>query len=150
MTDKNGIEIKTGSIVEITGSFFKTDNGLYYVEHSAGDPDWCGKDHYLHKISKAGKISKAKRSGAFWPLMACVSDRAKNAEARRWNAEHATIEVKAIANMTEVVELFKEKAARVIKEADQLAWHYGEESEYIKKQRVIARHYEAVAAGIEG
>lgn len=150
MMDKNGIEIKTGSIVEITGAYFKNDNGFYFVEHSAGDPDWCGKDHCLKKIGKNGKISKAKHVTGFWPIMVCVSDRAKGAAARRWNAENATIEVKTIANMTEVVELFKEKAARVIKEADQLAWHYGEESEYIKKQRVIARHYEAVAAAIEG
>ena len=29
MLDKNGIEIKTGDVVEITGAYFKNDNGLY-------------------------------------------------------------------------------------------------------------------------
>ena len=38
MLDKNGIEIKTGDVVEITGAYFKNDNGLYFVERSAGDP----------------------------------------------------------------------------------------------------------------
>lgn len=33
MFDKNGHEIKTGDIVEITGAYFKNDNGLYFVEY---------------------------------------------------------------------------------------------------------------------
>ena len=35
MLDKNGMEIKTGMVVEIKDAFFKNDNGLYFVEHSA-------------------------------------------------------------------------------------------------------------------
>lgn len=62
MLDKNGMEIKTGMVVEIKDAFFKNDNGLYFVEHSAGDPDWCGSDHSLRKISKRGKISQAKHN----------------------------------------------------------------------------------------
>ena len=61
MKDKNGIEIKTGMIVKISGAYFKNDNGLYYVDNSPGDPSWSGRDYSLHKISKAGKISTAKR-----------------------------------------------------------------------------------------
>ena len=57
MIDKNGIEIKTGMIVEITGAYFKNDNALYFVTNSPGDPSWCGSDHSLKRISKAGKIS---------------------------------------------------------------------------------------------
>ena len=40
MFDKNGHEIKTGDIVEITGAYFKNDNGLYFVDNSPGDPNW--------------------------------------------------------------------------------------------------------------
>ena len=58
MLDKNGIEIKTGDVVEITGAYFKNDNGFYYVEHSAGDPGWSGRDHSLRKISKRGKSAR--------------------------------------------------------------------------------------------
>lgn len=68
MLDKNGMEIKTGMVVEIKDAFFKNDNGLYFVEHSAGDPDWCGSDHSLRKISKRGKISQAKHNICFWPI----------------------------------------------------------------------------------
>ena len=60
MLDKNGVELRTGQIVKITGAYFKNDNGLYFVTHSPGDPGWCGSNYSLTKISKAGKISKAK------------------------------------------------------------------------------------------
>ena len=74
MLDKNGMEIKTGMVVEIKDAFFKNDNGLYFVEHSAGDPDWCGSDHSLRKISKRGKISQAKHNLCFWPIGIFISD----------------------------------------------------------------------------
>ena len=77
MLDKNGMEIKTGMVVEIKDAFFKIDNGLYFVEHSAGDPDWCGSDHSLRKISKRGKISQAKHNLCFWPIGIFISDRFK-------------------------------------------------------------------------
>ena len=85
MLDKNGVEIRTGCIVEITGAYFKNDNGLYFVQRSPGDPSWCGRDYSLKKISKAGKISKAKYSLCFWPIVSVVSDRWKTAEANAWN-----------------------------------------------------------------
>ena len=59
MTDKNGVEIKTGMVVRISGAYFKKDNGLYYVDSSPGDPSWCGKDHCLRKITRKGEISKS-------------------------------------------------------------------------------------------
>lgn len=34
MTDKNNRTMKTGDVVEITGAYFKNDNGLYFVEHT--------------------------------------------------------------------------------------------------------------------
>ena len=52
MLDKNGVEIKTGDIVEISGAYFKNDNGLYFVTHSPGDPTWSGRDYSLKRISK--------------------------------------------------------------------------------------------------
>ena len=152
MTDKNGIEIKTGAIVEITGAYFKNDNGLYYVANSPGDPNWCGADHSLHKISRAGKISKAKNNICFWPIFLTVNDRFKRAEAKRWNEENATIEVKTIPNMAEVVAHFIAEAeqfeARAYDQAFRLRW--GDDNETVKKNRRIAAHYRAVAAAIEG
>lgn len=148
MTDKNGVEIKTGNIVEITGAYFKSDNGLYFVESSPGDPNWCGKDYSLHKIGKSGKISTAKHHICFWPIGVYVSDRFKSAEARRWNREHATIEVKTIDNMAEVVARFREKAEVVAGRAQRAAWDFGEGAEIVREYEAIQAHYEAVARSI--
>jgi len=73
--------------VEISGAYFKNDNGLYFVQASPGDPSWCGSDYSLRRISKAGKISTAKYSLCFWPISVFISNRAKAAEARQWNRE---------------------------------------------------------------
>lgn len=93
MNDKNGIELRTGQVVEITGSFFKTDNGRYVIIHAPGDKGWCGKDCCLHKVSKKNEFSLAKYSLAFWPLSACTSDYCKNLEADAHNAKNAQIEI---------------------------------------------------------
>ncbi len=148
MLDKNGIEIKTGDIVEITGAFFKNDNGLYFVEHSAGDADWCGKDHSLRKISKKGKISTARGNVAFWPLMITVSSPWKRAEAHEWNAQHATIEVKTEISRLEVAEHFKEKSSGMDAEIQRLTWNFGEENGCVADAKRIKAHYENVAAAI--
>lgn len=93
MTDKNGIEIKTGDIVMITGGFFKADNGYFVVTHSPGDANWCGRDHGLCRCSKTGKLSTGKYRTAFWPLMVTVSGYWKRIEAKEHNAKNAQIEV---------------------------------------------------------
>lgn len=150
MIDKNGIEIKTGSVVEITGAYFKNDNGLYFVTASPGDPSWCGSDYSLKKISKTGKISTAKHNICFWPIMVCVNDRMKRAEAKQWNAEHAAIEVKQIQNTGEISGYFQGKADAINKDVKQRAWRFGEDSPAVKTNRAIAAHYEAVARAVRG
>lgn len=70
MLDKNGVELRTGCVVEITGAYFKNDNGLYFVDRSPGVPSWIGRDYSLKKISKTGKISKAKHNQAQHLLLA--------------------------------------------------------------------------------
>lgn len=148
MTDKNGIEIKTGDVVEITGAYFKSDNGFYFVENSAGDPDWCGSDYCLHKMSKRGKLSQAKKNICFWPISIFISDRCKAAEAHKWNKEHAEIEVKTGINRAEVADFFKEKADAIAGSIKRDSWNFGEDSEVVKKQVNIQEHYKHVAAAI--
>lgn len=148
MTDKNGIEIKTGDIVEITGSYFKTDNGLYFVEYSDGNPGWSGSDYCLRKISKRGKISQAKKNLCFWPIAVFVSDRSKMAEANKWNKEHAEIEIKTEISQAEVVEFFKEKSEELTERIRRDSWNFGEDSEIVKKQVNIQRFYKSVSAAI--
>ena len=148
MKDKNGIEIKTGMIVKVSGAFFKGDNGLYYVDNSPGDPSWCGKDYSLHKISKTGKISTAKNRICFWPIIAFVSDRCKCAEANKWNAQHAEIEVVKIGNMEEVKNHFREQAENLEETIRRAVWNWGEDSETVKRHKTLKAHYEAVAASV--
>ncbi len=95
MKDKNGVEIKKGDKVVITGAYFKSDNGLWRVEHAPGDPDWYGKDYSLRRLNKNGTDSKGKYNICFWPLGVFVNGYQKRMEARAHNAQHAQIEVVA-------------------------------------------------------
>lgn len=148
MLDKNGVEIETGHIVEITGAYFKNDNGLYFVTRSPGDPGWCGSDHSLTKISKTGKISKAKYNLCFWPIISVVSDRFKSAEARAWNKEHAQIEVKTIKNMAEVAAYFQAKADELTEYIRRATYDFGEDSESVVLNKEIRAHYWGVAKSV--
>ena len=145
MLDKNGIEIKTGDVVEIKGAYFKNDNGFWYVEHSAGDPDWCGKDHSLRKISKKGKISTASRNICFWPIMISTNSWVKRAEASAWNAEHATIEVVADVDRTEIAAHFLEEAEKMEGRIEYARYNFGEESPLYQKEIEIQTHYSDLA-----
>ena len=148
MLDKNGVEILTGMVVEITGAYFKNDNGFWFVENSPGDPSWCSSDHCLKTISKAGKVSVAKHNLCFWPIGVFVSDRCKRAEAVRWNREHAQIEVKKIKNVAEVVAFF-EGQAEVMDE--RISWdvrRFGGDHPDVKRERETKAHYLAVAEAV--
>ena len=148
MLDKNGVEIKTGAIVEITGAYFKNDNGLYFVERSPGDPSWCGRDHCLKKISRKGKISTAKYNLCFWPISVFVSDTAKRAAACRWNREHAEIEVKAVQDMGEVAAYFQAEADGLGEQLRRVVWNFGEDHPEAVQLRESIAHYEAVARSV--
>lgn len=150
MIDKNGIEITTGAIVEITGAYFKNDNGLYFVTSSPGDPSWCGSDHSLKRISKAGKISTAKYSHCFWPIGIFVSDRMKAAQARAWNKDHAEIEIKAVKDLSQVIAYFQEKADNLRAYIKREVWDFGKDVECVQKDRAILAHYEAVVGRLSG
>ena len=93
LKDKNGIEMKKGDTVQITGAYFKSDNGLWRVEHAPGDSGWYGNDYSLRRLNKDGTDSKAKNNITFWPIMVTVSGYWKRLEAKAHNAEHAQIEV---------------------------------------------------------
>lgn len=145
MVDKNGKEIKTGDIVEITGAFFKNDNGCYFVDRSPGDAGWSGEKYSLKRISTRGKISKAKNNICSWPLVAYVSSRVKRAEARAWNKEHAQIEVVKIENMAEVKAHFEEEAVKAKGMYDYNVQLYGEEDSAAETERKRIVLFESIA-----
>lgn len=93
MVDKNGIEIKKGDTVAITGAYFKNDNGLWKVEHAPGDEDWFGSDYSLRKLNKNGTESKGKYNITFWPLIVTCNGYFKRIEAKAHNAQYSQIEV---------------------------------------------------------
>lgn len=148
MLDKNGQEIMTGDIVRISNAYFKNDNGLYYVEHSPGDPSWSGKDYSLHKIKRNGELSTAKHNIAFWPLGAYVNDPWKRAAANDWNRNHAEIEVISGMNHSFIADYFKTEAASCLEAAKHYSWQWGENNATTKLYMDIAAHYEAVAKRI--
>lgn len=149
MKDNNGIEMKTGDIVEIKNAFFKNDNGIYFVAHTPGDVSWCSSDYSLRNLCKNGNISTAKYNLAFWPLSACTSNREKNAECRTWNKEHATIEVIYNIDNSQVIEYFKNEVKINKGQADHNAMYYGEESSCTKLSRSIYNLYIEVIARME-
>lgn len=93
MVDKNGVEMKTGDIVRVSGAYFKNDNGLWFIERSPGDPSWCGNSYSLMKLKRNGQPSTAKYNLCSWPIAIFTNSWATRNEAHRWNEEHAEIEV---------------------------------------------------------
>lgn len=149
MLDKNGIEIKTGDVVRITGAYFKTDNALYFVEHSVGDPDWCGKDNCLLKIKRNGELSKAKNSTCYWPIMVTVSGYENRLIARVWNNDHAQIEIVEGIDKTHIAEYFKDRAQQCDKWIERYTWDFGADSNSVKEQEQYKAFYESVVARLE-
>lgn len=145
MKDRNGVEIRSGDIVQITGAFFKNDNGYYFVANSPGDPTWCGSDYSLHRISKSGKISTAKYRLCFWPIKVFTNSISKRKEAKAWNDVHAQVEVVEISNTTEVVDFFKKKAKELEAQIKRAIWDVGEEHPTVTSYKAMQDHYNAVA-----
>lgn len=141
MLDKNGIEMKSGMIVKISGAYFKNDNGLFFIDRSPGDASWLGKGYSLCKISKTGKISKAKYNLCSWPLVSYVSDRYKTAAANDHNRKYAEIEVVTIPNMSEVKAHFQSEAneARDYLAEYKMRWPDDEKSISIYRDTMIQR-----------
>lgn len=143
MFDKNGIELHTGDIVKIKGSYFKNDNGLYFVRHSPGDPDWCGKDYSLQKIKKNGEISTAKHNLGFYPIAVFVNDPFKRAAAKEHNKQFATIEIIHTISKAHVADLFKFESDKIEPVLMDIYYSYGK-SDLWHKQKSIQDHYNAV------
>lgn len=147
MQDKNGIEMKTGMVVEIKNAFFKNDNGKYVIEHTPGDPTWCGKDYSLRRIKRNGELAKTNPI-CFWPICTFVSDKFKNIEAKAWNTENATIEVLDFANMSPIADHFNEEADAMEGRMEYDRRYFGEASNAYMKDVEIRDFYRKVAASI--
>lgn len=146
MMDKNGREIRTGDVVRISGAYFKSDNGLYFVSHSPGDPSWSGNDYSLRKLCKDGRVSVTKYNVCFWPIVSYVSDREKSARARDWNREHAEIEVLDGINRDGIREYFETEANKLLPYMERAKWDWGKHSHSYVTNLKIHDLYMKVAA----
>lgn len=141
MSDQNA-PITTGDICEITGAYFKTDNGLWLVTSCEGDPTTSGSGLTLHKLGKSGKLLESGSTTAFWPLKSFCSDRRKNAAAREHNREHAQIRRVDGVPTYYAARYFREHAEAAAERAkDQEARGYSDAG----KTHEIAEFYTAVA-----
>ncbi len=148
MLDMNNVEIKTGDVVEISGAYFKNDNGLYFVERSAGDPGWSGSDYCLRKISKTGKLSTAKHNICFWPIMITTNSWMKRVEAKQWNTEHARIQVRNDIDRSKVAGHFMSEAESMISAIERMSWDFGKDSKCVMDQKERKSFLESIAKEI--
>lgn len=138
MLDKNGRKIMMGDIVRVENGFFKSSNGLFFVESKSEESLW------LAKISKQGKISVNSKSGQSWPLSSYCSDRIKSHEASAHNKEHATIEVAEGINTFYIVQRFQESLDTAKKRLDY--WNRNNnKADAAREEKRIAELEEAIA-----
>lgn len=100
------------------------------------------------RFQSAAKISQAKHNICFWPIGIFISDRFKAAEARTWNKEHATIEIRTEIDRSEVAAHFDQMAEDLTDQIQREAWDYGEDSQTVKTSTAIQKHYRQVASEI--
>lgn len=148
MNDKNNRPMKTGDVVEITGAYFKNDNGLYFVEHTPGDPNWSGRDHCLRRIKRNGELSTAKDNICFWPISAFVNSRDKRAAANQWNREHAEIEIKTFPHTEHIAAFFTAEADSLDVTIKRYTWDFGEDCQTVKDTKETQAFYRSVADGL--
>lgn len=148
MNDKNNRPMKTGDVVEITGAYFKNDNGLYFVEHTPGDPNWSGQDHCLRRIKRNGELSTAKENICFWPIHAFVNSRDKRAAANQWNREHAEIEIKTFPNTAHIAKFFAAEADSLNATIKRYTWDFGEDNQTVKDAKETQAFYRSVSDGL--
>ena len=148
MNDKNNRPMKTGDVVEITGAYFKNDNGLYFVERTPGDPNWIGRDHCLRRIKRNGELSTAKDNICFWPISAFVNSRDKRAAANQWNQEHAEIEIKTFPHTEHIAKFFAAEADSLDATIKRYTWDFGEDCQTVKDAKETQSFYRSVADGL--
>ena len=148
MNDKNNRPMKTGDVVEITGAYFKNDNGLYFVEHTPGDPNWSGRDHCLRRIKRNGELSTAKDNICFWPISAFVNSRDKRAAANEWNQAHAEIEIKTFPNTAHIAKFFAAEADSLNATIKRYTWDFGEDNQTVKDAKETQAFYRSVSDGL--
>lgn len=112
-TNKNTVDaLRLGDVVEISGAYFKTDNGLYFVT----DTGAAGGSLWLHKIGKTGKVLAS--GSASWPLVSYCSDDRKCRAARLHNKDHAKLSRAEGVPLEGVAEWIRDTAAQMAEQIE--------------------------------
>ena len=77
-----------------------------------------------------------------------VSSRAKGDKARRWNREHAQIELDTVKDYEAIALYFEGKAEETEAWAKRRAWDWGEDHLTVLEQKECARFYRGVAEAV--
>lgn len=112
MLDSKNREIMTGDFITISGAYFNSNNGLWFVEHASDAPDYSSDTVWLRKVKKSGElcVGKAGNSTSL-PLCYYCSDWKKNRAAREHDAVNLRYEVTDGINTHYAVEHYKEQIA---------------------------------------
>lgn len=144
--DSNNKEIRTGDIVTISGAYFKSSNGLFFVEHGPDFPDSRGSDLWLRRIKKNGELTvNNAKSVESWPLRSYCSDRVKNREARLHNEQNAKITVTEGVNTFHAAAWFREKSNDNRERAQDLSLRWGADRDDVRSLLASGDFYAAVA-----
>ena len=144
MNDSNGRAIRPGDIVTVSGAYFKSSNGLFYVSNLDAE-----KSLWLHRVKKNGEICVSSASSTqSWPLTSYCSDARKNREARLHNEQHARIEITDGVNPYHVAAEFRKKEQEARDRAENQRRMHGD-SDYARESDKTADQYAAVAARLE-
>ena len=143
-TPKEDTPMKTGDIVQVSNAYSKSYNGLYFIQHSPGDPGWLGTDYSLRRVTKSGKLSTSSYNTHFWPLKTFSNSREYCAKADAWNAEHAQITPATVKDLSYIAAHFQQQAEDTKKYADRHAWDWGEDHPETQKFRTLQAFYESV------
>lgn len=138
-------ELVEGDVVEISGAYFKSDNGLFFVTRIG--ETWNGApDVSLHKVGKTGKVIK--NGSNSWPLRSYVSSPEKRHEARKHNRNHAKLTRATVADLGGIAEYFRNKAeqeAESIKRQEANSWTISDaQREEVERLRRVCARFEGV------
>lgn len=146
MLDCNNREIKIGDVVRVSGGYFKSSNGLFFV---SDDYFGQGGSVWLHRIKKNGEpCVNSATSTESWPLSSYCSDARKNRAARAHNAENAKIEIVDGVNTWHIAENFR-KRAQEYRERAERARQNGWGEDEVSKSVQSAERFESAVARLE-
>lgn len=142
---KEDMNFMKGDIVKVENAYTKRHNGLYVVTNVI-----CNGRYYLHKVNKSGELSISNYSTCMWPLAYYSYNRGRNAAAKEWDSEHATISSATVKDMGGVIEYFRKQALECLERANNCKRLYGDNSTEASDNMSAFESYRATVERLGG